>query len=204
MRDGDRPYKPVYAHLEERPLPVVLRTIAQSAGAKVSRNDDGIYVFEPDVPSAAPAPSVQMSAPPQYAAAQADPNDNPESHYAPGELHWQSLELQHAVPIELLRLMHWDRDVVEMEPFKPVQMPVTRPEITSTQGNTILQPSYPGLLSQLYAGGTPRFLWETAMPDLQARTIPSIARRTRPRPIRRTSFPSTPAAARTPSSRAAV
>ena len=56
VRDGDRPYKPVYVHLDGASLPKALRTIARSAGAKVSKNEDGVFVFEPETASAAMRP----------------------------------------------------------------------------------------------------------------------------------------------------
>ena len=48
VRDGDTPFKPVNVHLKDAGLAKAMRTIAFSAGAKVSVNSDGIYVFEPE------------------------------------------------------------------------------------------------------------------------------------------------------------
>jgi len=61
VRDGDKPFKPVYVHLDGASLPKALRTIAQSAGAKVTKNEDGVYVFEPE---SAPADGGGASSPP--------------------------------------------------------------------------------------------------------------------------------------------
>jgi len=45
--DTGRPYKPVYVHLGDVSLLKAMRTIAVSAGAQVSRNRSGVYVFSP-------------------------------------------------------------------------------------------------------------------------------------------------------------
>lgn len=84
---GPTPFKPVYVHLEDATLPKALRTIANSAGASVSRNVDGVYVFTPIV---AVNPAAQ--APPEDAA----------------KYHWHSLVLQHAKPGDILTQMHWE------------------------------------------------------------------------------------------------
>ena len=139
VRDGDTPYKRVNVHLLDANLGKAMRTIAFSAGARVSINPDGIYVFEPETRNSdnfqAPAPSAPP--PMQYA----DGSDAPH-HYAPGELQYRSIVLQHAVPIEILKLMHWDKDVVDMDPFKPVQIPENHPAVMSVGRN----------LQQMYGG----------------------------------------------------
>ena len=61
VRDGDKPFKPVYVHLEGVSVTKALRTIARSAGAKVSENKDGVYVFEP---LSTPADGGDVSDPP--------------------------------------------------------------------------------------------------------------------------------------------
>ena len=148
VRDGDKPYKPVYVHLDGASLPKALRTIAQSAGAKVTKNEDGVYVFEPgsgegsgDVPGVTPSPAPAVQPP----AAPAPPMDNrPESRYPPGSLHWQSIVLQHAVPSDILKMMHWDQDLVEIVPFKPLDMPQQRPNVSSVGSNMILPSNLSG------------------------------------------------------------
>jgi len=147
IHDGDKPYKHVFLNLDDSPLPKALRTIATSAGARVTRNEDGVYVFEPlsadgagagETP-AAPAPAVQL------AAAAPPAETRPESRYPAGSLHWQTIVLQHAVPTDILKMMRWDQDLVEIQPFKPLDMPLARPVLSATQPNTFLQgggPSY--------------------------------------------------------------
>ena len=137
VRDGDTPFRLVNVHLNDADLGKALRTIAFSAGARVSVNPDGIYVFEPESRSGdnsqAPAPQ-----PVQYA----DSGDTPR-HYAPGELQYRSIVLQHAVPTDILKLMHWDKDVVDMDPFRPVQMPQSHPAVL-TVGQSNAQTVYGG------------------------------------------------------------
>jgi len=149
VRDGDKPYKQVYVHLDGASLPKALRTIARSAGAKVTKNEDGVYVFEPESASgdvggdvsdatARPMPAVQSPAAPL-------PVDNrPESRYPPGSLHWQSIVLQHAVPSDILKIMHWDQDMVEIIPFKPLEAPQQRPNVSSFGSNMILPSNLSG------------------------------------------------------------
>ncbi len=140
VREGDHPFRSVTVHLVDVPLEKAMKRIAFSAHASVHQDSDGVYVFEPeDLPVNAPAPA-QVSASAPGTPAQ---DENPEAGYPPGALQWHPLVLQHAVPLELLRLMHWDKDATEPEPFRPAQMSIPHPEITSTQGSTILQPAYP-------------------------------------------------------------
>ena len=147
VRDGDKPFKPVYVHLDEASLPKALRTIALSAGAKVHKNDDGVYVFEPESAPSDSGDAPAASAPVVQAPAVAPSVDyRPEARYPAGSLHWQPIVLVHAVPSEILRIMHWDQDLVELDPFKPLQMPTMRPNITSTQTNVPnTYPSFPNM-----------------------------------------------------------
>jgi general secretion pathway protein D len=136
VQDGDKPFKPVFVHLDGASLPKALRTIAQSAGAKVSKNDDGVYVFEPQSAPSDGSDTSNSFAPAVQAPAAAPPVDTrPEARYPSGSLHWQTITLQHAVPLEILKIMHWEQDSVELDPLKPLQMPIMRPNITSTQPN---------------------------------------------------------------------
>ena len=136
VRDGDTPFRLVNVHLNDADLGKALRTIAFSAGARVSVNPDGIYVFEPESRngdnSSALAPSAPQ--PTQYT----DGSDAPR-HYAPGELQYRTIVLQHAVPSDILKLMRWDKDMVDMDPFKPVQMPQNHPAILTVGQNNSQQ-----------------------------------------------------------------
>ncbi len=53
---GGQTYKPVYVHLVSASLPKALAAIARSAGAQVTKNADGVYVFSP-LPGSIQAPS---------------------------------------------------------------------------------------------------------------------------------------------------
>ncbi len=129
VRDGDAPFKPVNVHLKDAGLAKAMRTIAFSAGAKVSVNADGIYVFEPDAGGAflPETPSAPAPQPAQYA----DGGSDAPRHYAPGELQYRTIVLQHAVPADILKMMRWDGDAVDMDPFKPVQTPQIHPNVSS-------------------------------------------------------------------------
>ena len=131
--DGDKPFKQVYVHLDNASLPKALRTIAQSAGAKVHKNDDGVYVFEPETISDGESrPSALNDSSPSGTSA---PSVAPAAHIPAGSLHWQTMVLVHAVPSKILHTLQWDQDVVQEDPFKPLQLLTNRPNITSTQTN---------------------------------------------------------------------
>jgi len=88
VRDGDQPYKPVYVHLDGASLSKALQTVAVCAGAQVTRNGDGVYVFSPLLTS----PPLPRAVP-----------ETPAVGYR-----WHTLVLQHAVPSDILALMHWN------------------------------------------------------------------------------------------------
>ncbi len=137
VRDGDAPFKPVNVYLKDAGLGKAMRMIASSAGARVSLNSDGVYVFEPDSGSGA---SVQQAASPAQAQGASENSDNsPEARFAPGELQYRTIVLQHAVPSDILKMMRWDRDLVDMDPFRPVQVPHTHPDVYSVSGSSSQQ-----------------------------------------------------------------
>ena len=153
VREGDHPFRPVTVHLVDAPLEKAMKRIAFSAHASVRRDTDGSYVFEPEAaPVDVPAPA--QSAPAAPAGQAPTMEADPEARYAAGDLHWRSLVLQHAVPADILTLMHWDRDMVQAEPFRPLEMPRPTPNVASTQGNTIITPSYPGYPSVPLGNGS--------------------------------------------------
>ncbi len=125
VRDGDTPFKPVNVHLKDAGLAKAMRTIAFSAGAKVSVNSDGIYVFEPEDGGASlpEAPSASQSA--------GSSDLEAPKHYAPGELQYRTIELQHAVPADILKLLRWDKDVVDLDTFKPAEASQSHPNVAS-------------------------------------------------------------------------
>lgn len=141
IRQGDQPFKHVSVHLADKPLDYALRKIAFSAHARVSRDSDGGYVFEPEAADAAPPAEATTRA---AALTAGDAGEDAPRHYDAGLLHWQAIVLQHAVPNELLRLMHWDKDVVDPEPFRPLSMDSAPPILSSTRpGGTLVPQSYP-------------------------------------------------------------
>ncbi len=128
VRDGDAPFKPVNVSLKDAGLAKAMRTIAFSAGAKVSVNSDGIYVFEPEDGSASlsdPSSASQAATQPGGSIAEAP------KHYAPGELQYRTIELQHAVPADILKLLRWDKDVVDLDTFKPAEASQSHPNVAS-------------------------------------------------------------------------
>ncbi len=158
IRQGDQPFKNVSVHLIDKPLAYALSKIAFSAHARVSRDSDGGYVFEPEAAGSSAGDSSPML---QTASLNTDSSgrsrDSAEEaprHYPPGSLHWQPIALQHAVPSELLRLMHWDQYVVEPEPFRPLSLSSEPPVVTSTSPNVIIPgqnpPGYSGADSSSY------------------------------------------------------
>lgn len=99
IRDGNPPYKPIYVHLENVSLTKALRAIAARAGASVSLNANGVYVFEPGgTTTIVPPPSAPAEKPAPKTKAPLNPAD----------LHWQKLVLQHTTPDEVLKIMHWN------------------------------------------------------------------------------------------------
>lgn len=99
IHDGNPPYKPIYVHLENVSLTKALRAIAASAGASVSLNANGVYVFEPGgTTTIVPPPSAPAEKPAPKTKAPLNPAD----------LHWQKLVLQHTTPDEVMRIMHWN------------------------------------------------------------------------------------------------
>lgn len=164
IRDGDQPFKPVYVHLENASLAKALRTIAGSANATVTLNSDGVYVFEPqgaaprafyEAPAlAAPvAPAVLISPDPTLSdsrqqAVAALPTINP------NDLHWQKLVLQHAIPLDVLRTMHWDRGAEDPTPFQQIGHALDKPSVTNGPGISLV-PGYPGYPSYANSPSVP-------------------------------------------------
>lgn len=146
VRDGDTPFKPVNVHLKDAGLAKAMRTIAFSAGAKVSVNSDGIYVFEPEDGGASLPESPSAS---QAATRSGDITEVPK-HYAPGELQYRKIALQHAVPADILRLLRWDKDVVDLETFKPAEASQSHPNVASVPQINVPQ----GQSSNTYSGSS--------------------------------------------------
>jgi len=101
IRDEGQTFGKVNVTLNHTPLEAALKYIALSANAKVTRDEDGVYVIEPNTGSSTVADSGQA---PQTTTASADT----------GDYHWLKLSLQHATPKDVLYLMHWDQDYREI------------------------------------------------------------------------------------------
>lgn len=98
VRDGKTPFHNVYVHLDGASLPKVLQTIAQSAGAKAYKNEDGVYVFEPlNAVDPMPSDSVPIEKPKLRVPLHRE------------DLNWHTLALQHTRAADILKLMRWDK-----------------------------------------------------------------------------------------------
>ena len=149
IRQGDQPFKNVSVHLIDKPLAYALQKIAFSAHARVSRDSDGGYIFEPEADGNSDrdnSPALQTASLNTSSPGRSQDNDGAEEaprHYPSGSLHWQPIVLQHAVPSELLQIMHWDQYVVEPAPFRPLSVNSNRPVLSSTQPTMILPAQLP-------------------------------------------------------------
>jgi len=83
VQDSATLYKPVQVQFYDSPLAKVLRAIADSAGAKLTQNTDGSYLFAP-----------------KKGAALLPIN--------PADLKWHTIILQHMVPNNVIKRMHWE------------------------------------------------------------------------------------------------
>jgi len=135
VRSGDRPFGLVTVHLVDAPLDKAMHRIAFSAHAHVTQDADGSYTFEPEAAPVEQRAEAAPSAPAQSAQYQTAADIQPAPQYAPGELKYYPLVLRYAVPSEILKLMKWDKDMVDMNPFTPVQPPEVRPLLSYTQSN---------------------------------------------------------------------
>ena len=125
LKDGDKPYKPVYLHLNNATVETVLRDVALSSGAELTRNDDGSYFLHPTAPTPAPAPA---AAPPPVA-------PTPAVETVPLDLEWHKLVLTHAIPSEIMALAGWSGNIPEASPFDRVRLsPANSNTITTASG----------------------------------------------------------------------
>ncbi len=144
IQDTGRPFGKVTVGLAHASFDKALRTIAQSANATVQRNQDGVYVIRPaagnDGGSADNSAGGSSSPVSDTAQTVAAPPAAPQA-----EMHWQKLVLLHAIPNDVLKIMHWDKDLREIEPFQGVQSPEQRPQITNTNAQGVVAlPAYYG------------------------------------------------------------
>lgn len=127
IQDTGKPFGKVTVGLNHASLDKALRIIANSANATVTRDQDGVYVFRPagegastagfldntPAPVAAPAPALNSALPPS------------------AQKNWRKLPLNHAIPTDILRTMHWPVDQSEVNPFVRVQLEDSKPSVSS-------------------------------------------------------------------------
>ncbi len=101
VRDSETPFHPIYVHLKNASLAKALRAIASAAGAQVSLNMDGVYIFAPERTDPPALPATVPAKPPRPF--------NPVRPFNPAELRWHTIGLQHASPNDILALMHWTK-----------------------------------------------------------------------------------------------
>ena len=127
IQDTGKPFGKVTVGLNHASLDKALRIIANSANASVTRDQDGVYVFRPAGDGAASAGMTTSALAPEAVAAVSVPAlPVPPS----AQKNWRKLPLEHAIPSDVLKIMHWDKDLREEDPFVRVQMADTRPNVT--------------------------------------------------------------------------
>ena len=127
LKDGDQPYKRVYLRLNDAPIETVLGDIAASAGAELTRRDDGSFFLHPPIPAPAPTPTPAPVPPPVVAAA------------APVALYWSKLILKHTVPSDILALTGWSQNAPEFNPFDRVRLSPSNSNTITTAGSGVVQ-----------------------------------------------------------------
>ncbi len=146
IQDTGKSFGKVTVALSHATFDKALRTIAYSANATVTRNSDGVYVIRAADDNAAPMPTgPTLSAGPPLSAGGLDTGAAYVAMPAqvapplrPAEQNpWRKLPLQHAIPSEVMRIMHWDRDLRVDDPFQRVQMEAQKLNITSTGSSLV-------------------------------------------------------------------
>ncbi len=133
IQDTGKPFGKVTVGLSHASLDKALRIIANSANASVTRDADGVYVFRPAGDGTNPGLADTAMLSPEATAPAV-----PALPAAPSEKKlWRKLALEHAIPSEVLKIMHWDKDLRELDPFVRVQMENTRPNITVTGSSLV-------------------------------------------------------------------
>lgn len=128
IQDTGRPFGKVTVGLNHASLDKALRIIANSANATVTRDVDGVYVFRPAGAGASFLPQTD-TLPPAALTMPVVPNASlPPSQ----QKNWRKLALAHAIPSVVLQIMHWDKDLREIDPYVRVQLENTKPNITSS------------------------------------------------------------------------
>ena len=130
IQNNGQPFGKVTVGLTHAPFDMALRKIVGSANGTVSRDADGVYVIRPAGAYGTDAGSYSPS------------DASPAPTLPTADYHWKKIILLHAVPSALLKLAHWDRDLVVPDPFRAVQMPTDPPNVTASNGVQMLVPGY--------------------------------------------------------------
>lgn len=105
---GDQSYHPVTLTVTG-PLPTVLRYVAVSAGATVSQDSDGVYVFRPASSAADAGGSSDLSPGPSAQSDNSQPSDSDSGASQPhfvGPLHTERIVLQYVDPNFILKMIN--------------------------------------------------------------------------------------------------
>ena len=106
IRSGDHPFGKVNVHLSNMQIDRALQNVALSAGASLVKDADGTYILKQGDDSETVAQN-QVQAPSALT----------RRSYREADLHWYKMVLQHAVPHDVLYLLHWDEGVRDIDPF---------------------------------------------------------------------------------------
>lgn len=103
LEPSDKPYPRVNVNLVDMPLDKALEYVARSAGARVRRTEDGVFIVGPQGNEPEPAVAAQ----PQ----QTTPAPEP----APVRVRTEKMKLQYINPSEFLRQLRTDPEIVGMD-----------------------------------------------------------------------------------------
>lgn len=121
IQDGGRPFGTVSVTLSHATFQQALRMVALSANATVTKTDDGMYVIRAADPgttvSAGAGDAITAASPVAPTDAQAAPDAAPAVQPDPPNMTWRTIVLQHAIPSDVLKIMHWDKDMVILDPY---------------------------------------------------------------------------------------
>lgn len=122
--DPAQPFGKVNIMMKRAPLSSVLKYIALSANASLTKDDSGVYILQPlsSAPAVDPSALLTSTDSQQNAsndAQQSATNDVPAQSTAPhygADLHWRKIVLKYQVPNDVLKLLHREQDVVNVGP----------------------------------------------------------------------------------------
>ncbi|MDQ2686796.1 MAG: type II and III secretion system protein [Armatimonadota bacterium] len=128
LQDAGRPFGKVSVTLTHASPMKALRTIAASANATISKNEDGVYVLR-----AGGGGNDAADVAPMQAALPADPTPAPLANTS-----LRKIVLQHAKPSDVMKIMHWDQYYTEINPYGKNNLDTIRPDIITMGGNYML------------------------------------------------------------------